>query len=141
MDSNFRLLPEQASTMAPRVDALFWFITGVCVFFTLLIAILLMFFAVRYRRRTEDYYPKPLLGSKTLETLWSVIPLGLTLVIFFWGANVYFDLLRTPHATGERTRDMSRVRGPPCPMHPTTRAPRLPHPRCSRQIFPRPLPA
>ena len=96
MNSNFRLLPEQASTMAPRVDALFWFITGVCVFFTLLIAILLMFFAVRYRRRTEDYYPKPLLGSKTLETMWSVIPLGLTLVIFFWGANVYFDLLRTP---------------------------------------------
>ena len=96
MNDNFRLLPEQASTMAPRVDALFWFITGVCVFFTLLIAILLMYFAVRYRRRTEDYFPKPMLGSKMLETTWSIIPLGLTMVIFFWGANVYFELIRPP---------------------------------------------
>ena len=30
MNTDFRLFPDQASTMAPRVDALFWFILAVC---------------------------------------------------------------------------------------------------------------
>lgn len=96
MNTEFRLLPEQASTMAPRVDALFWFITAVCVFFTLLIAVLLLFFAIRYRRKTEDFFPTPIIGSMWLETMWSVIPLGLALVMFGWGARVYFDIMRPP---------------------------------------------
>ncbi|MFO0841477.1 MAG: cytochrome c oxidase subunit II [Gemmataceae bacterium] len=96
MDTNFHLLPEQASTMAPRVDALFWFVTAVCVVFTLLIATLVVTFAVRYRRRTEDYFPKPVVGSKVLEVAWSAGPLVIVLIIFFWGATLYFDIMRTP---------------------------------------------
>ena len=53
MNDNFRLLPEQASTMAPRVDALFWFIAAVSAFFIVLVALLLLTFAVRYRRRSK----------------------------------------------------------------------------------------
>ena len=37
MGAEFRLFPEQASTMAPRIEALFWFVTGVAIFFTLLL--------------------------------------------------------------------------------------------------------
>jgi cytochrome c oxidase subunit 2 len=96
MSTEFQLLPEQASTMAPRVDALFWFIVSVCAFFTVLIAVLLMFFAVRYRRRTEDYFPKPVVGSRVLEITWSVVPLGLLMVMFLWGANIYLDIFRPP---------------------------------------------
>ena len=96
MNTNFRLFPEQASTMAPRVDALFWFIVAVCTFFTILIAVLLIAFAVRYRRRTEDYFPKPIIGSTVLETTWSVIPLVLLLGMFFWGAGIYLDIFTPP---------------------------------------------
>lgn len=96
MNTDFRLVPEQASTIAPRVDALFWYITAVCVFFTLLIAVLLLFFAVRYRRRREDYFPTPLIGSTKLEVLWTVIPLLIALSMFFWGAWVYLDINRPP---------------------------------------------
>lgn len=96
MNSDFLLMPEQASTMAPRIDALFWFITAVCVFFTLLIAVLLMYFAIKYRRRTEDYFPKPVVGSKVLELFWTGVPLIIVMVIFFWGATLYFDIMRTP---------------------------------------------
>lgn len=96
MNTDFRLLPEQASTMAPRVDALFWFIFAVTAFFTILIAVLLLTFAVRYRRRSEDYFPKPVVGSKVLETAWSVGPLLIAMGIFFWGASLYFDIMRTP---------------------------------------------
>ncbi len=96
MNADFRLLPQQASTMAPRVDALFWFITAICIFFTILVAVLLLTFAIRYRRKTEDYFPKPVVGSKVLEAAWSIGPLALVMVIFFWGASIYFDMMRPP---------------------------------------------
>ncbi len=96
MNTEFRLLPEQASTMAPRIDALFWFITAVCAFFTILIATLVIAFAIRYRRRTEDYFPTPVVGSKALESAWTLIPLFLAMIMFFWGASVYFDIFRVP---------------------------------------------
>lgn len=94
--SGFQLLPEQASTIAPQVDGLFWFISGVSIFFTLLVAVLVITFAIRYRRRSEDYFPKPVVGSAALELLWSGIPLALAMVMFGWGVKVYFDYIRTP---------------------------------------------
>src|SRR4051812_9593975 len=96
MDRQFQLVPEQASTMAPRVDALFYYITGVCVVFAVLIGVTLIYFAVRYRRVREDYFPQPLVGSKVLELTWSIIPLILALSMFFWGLIVFFDQQRTP---------------------------------------------
>jgi cytochrome c oxidase subunit II len=96
MEKQFQLMPEQASTMAPRIDALFWFIVAVCAFFTVLIAILLITFAVRYRRVSEDFFPTPLVGSRILEFTWSGIPLCLVMVMFFWGLFLYFDYARTP---------------------------------------------
>jgi len=51
MWQNLPLFPEQASTLAPRVDALFYFLVAVSLFFGLLIAFLIVYFAVKYRRR------------------------------------------------------------------------------------------
>jgi cytochrome c oxidase subunit 2 len=96
MNTDFHLLPEQASTMAPRVDALFWFIAAFCAFFIVIIAVLLLFFAVRYRRRSEDYFPKPVIGSKVLEITWSAAPLVVLLVIFVWSTSIYLDVFRPP---------------------------------------------
>ncbi len=48
------LFPERASTMAYRVDALYFFLLAVGIFFSILIAGLIVFFAVRYRRREAD---------------------------------------------------------------------------------------
>ena len=45
------LFPEAASTMAGRVDALYFFLLAVSIFFSLLIAGLIVFYAIRYRRR------------------------------------------------------------------------------------------
>lgn len=96
MDRPFTLLPDQASTMAPRIDALFWFITAVTVFFTVAIAIVLMFFAVRYRRVREDFFPTPLVGSRVLELTWSGGPLVIVSIMFVWGLFLYFDYQRPP---------------------------------------------
>jgi cytochrome c oxidase subunit 2 len=96
MNVDFRLFPEQASTLAPGVDALFLFISAISIFFTLVIAVLLLTFAIRYRRVSEDYFPTPIVGSKVLEMAWTIVPLGIVLVIFVWGASLYLDIRRTP---------------------------------------------
>ena len=46
-----QLFPEQASTIAPKVDAVFFFLVAVSGFFTVLIAVLVLYFGIKYRRR------------------------------------------------------------------------------------------
>src|SRR5688500_18573810 len=95
MDPNLRLFPEQASTAAPRVDALYsflWWDTG---FFTLLIFVLIVYFALKYRRRSK-LTPGPVGTSYVLELAYTLIPFIIVMVIFFWGARVYFFIYRPP---------------------------------------------
>jgi len=92
----FPLFPEQASTMAPRVDQLYFFLLGVSVFFATLILILIVTFAVKYRRRSDDERPRPISGNLGLEILWTLVPLSLTLVMFVWGARLYFITFYPP---------------------------------------------
>ncbi len=120
MQSWFPFTPESASTYSGDVDALYFYISGVTVFFTLLISFVIIFFVIKYRRRNPFEIPRPIEGSMKLETLWSVIPLLIAMSIFFWGAKIYFNQYRPPknaievyvvgkqwmwkfqHATGQR---------------------------------------
>ncbi len=90
------LFPEQASTIAPEVDHLLYYLLTVAVFFTLLIFGAIFYFAIRYRRRSERELPHVIHGGLTLEVLWSVIPFGLTMVMFSWGASIFFTESRPP---------------------------------------------
>ena len=92
----FPLFPDQASSVAPRVDALFYFLVGVSVFFATLICILIIVFSIKYRRRSEDEKPPAILGNLGLEILWTVVPLGLTMVMFVWGAKLFFVIYNPP---------------------------------------------
>ncbi len=89
-------LPDQASSIAGSVDGLYAFLVLVTAFFSLLIAFLVVFFAVKYRRRSDDEFPQPIHGSLLLEIVWSVIPLGISMVIFGWGASIFFKESRPP---------------------------------------------
>jgi cytochrome c oxidase subunit 2 len=101
MDKEFRLLPEQASALSGQVDFLFYSLVALSIFFALLIFFLIYIFAVRYRRRSEEEMPKQIPGLIPLELLWSVIPLGLGLIIFTWGAKLYFNAYTPPKDTLE----------------------------------------
>ena len=96
MHSKIPLFPEQASTLAAQVDLLYFFLIGVSLFFGVLIATLLVTFAIRYRRRVGDPVPPAIEGFLALELLWTVIPFGLAMMIFFWGAVIYFEMARPP---------------------------------------------
>jgi cytochrome c oxidase subunit 2 len=91
-----RLFPVQASTFAPDVDHLLYFLLAVAVFFSAVIFCSIFYFAIRYRRRSENELPRAIHGGMALEILWSVIPFGLTMVMFTWGASIYFSESRPP---------------------------------------------
>jgi cytochrome c oxidase subunit 2 len=92
----FQFFPIRASTAAGQVDALFLFMLAVSVFFAGLIFVLVTIFAVKYRRRSDADTPKPILGSLKLELAWTIIPLGIALVMFGWGAWLYLSLSTPP---------------------------------------------
>jgi cytochrome c oxidase subunit 2 len=99
MWSGTPLFPESASSMAGRVDALYFFLLGITAFFSVLIAGLIVFYAVKYRRRSPDSVGKRVHGGFALEITWTVIPLLITMVIFVWGASVFFAMTHPPADT------------------------------------------
>jgi cytochrome c oxidase subunit 2 len=96
MFKNLPFFPEAASTQAGQVDAVFFFMVAVTAFFSLLIAALVVIFAIKYRRKHKDEIGHAIHGSLALELLWTVIPFAIAMVMFAWGAKVFFDLTRPP---------------------------------------------
>lgn len=102
------IYPEQASTLAGEVDALYTFLVLLSIVFGVGIAVALMFFAVKYRRRSADDRPELIHGSMTLELVWSLGPLVIVMGIFVWGATLFYKMQRPPkdameiHVVGKR---------------------------------------
>ncbi len=93
--------PESASTIASHVDALYAFLVLTSAFFSLLIAFLVVFFAIKYRKREAPQLPPDTNiaghgGGLILEIVWTVIPLGLSMIMFVWGASIFFTESRPP---------------------------------------------
>src|ERR1700744_3293128 len=98
-EKSFQLFPEAASSIAGQVDGLYAYLVLISAFFSLLIAFLVVFFAIKYRRRNNEI-PAPVdehsIGGMVLEIVWSIIPLGLSMVMFAWGASIFFTESRPP---------------------------------------------
>ena len=99
MWSGTPLFPEEASTIAGRVDALYFFLIAITVFFSVLIAGLIVYYAVRYRRRSPEAVGEAVHGAMALEITWTVIPFVIVMVVFVWSASVYFAIQRPPDET------------------------------------------
>jgi cytochrome c oxidase subunit 2 len=93
------LFPESASTIAGRVDALYFFLLAISVFFSLLIAGLIVYYAVKFHRRDPAAIGAQVQGGLALELTWTIVPFLITMVIFVWGASVYFAMARPPDET------------------------------------------
>jgi cytochrome c oxidase subunit 2 len=99
MGTGTPLFPEQASTMASRVDNLYFFLLAISVFFSLLIAGLIVYYAVKFHRKHPDAVGATVHGGMVLELTWTIVPFLITMVIFVWGASVYFAMARPPEET------------------------------------------
>ena len=102
MNSSFRVIPEQASQHAATVDRLTLYMLLLSVFFTLLIAMLVVYFVLKYRRRAPLQHGSPQETKKeeshglALEITWTVIPLILVTIMFFAGARVFIRSQQPP---------------------------------------------
>jgi cytochrome c oxidase subunit 2 len=97
MDYDFRIFPDQASTVAPRVDALYLYLLIVGCVFTVLIFLAIVFLAFYYRRGANRHRARSHSGKVwMLEVTWITIPLILAMVMFAWGADVYFEIETPP---------------------------------------------
>jgi cytochrome c oxidase subunit 2 len=96
MLAEITLFPDQASTAATRVDALLFFLLGTSTFFVLLIFGVIIYFCIKYRRRSPDERPPRIRGSLRLELFWTAIPLVIAMGAFAWGVQVYFYIIQPP---------------------------------------------
>jgi len=108
--ANAYALGEAASRTTVQVDALFLFITLVSLFFFLLVEGLLIYFAIKYRRKkgAEPAATPDIRGNLLLESIWIVIPSLVVAAFFYYGYRVFRDI-RTPssgatdiHAVGRQ---------------------------------------
>lgn len=106
--NDFPLFPESASSVAPLVDGLYLFLVAICGAVSLLIWIVIFFFAIKYRRRPDNELAQEQEPPAALEMTWIVVPTIIFIGIFVAGAVVFFRMNRTPanaieiYATGRQ---------------------------------------
>jgi cytochrome c oxidase subunit 2 len=83
-----------ASRSTGQIDAVFIFIAVVSLFFFLLVEGLLIYFAVRYRRKkaSEDLATSDVTSNFILEVVWVLIPSLVVIAFFTYGYMVYRDV-------------------------------------------------
>jgi cytochrome c oxidase subunit 2 len=86
--------------MSGKVDALYIFLLLVSFTMTGLIFLMVGIFAVRFRKRPGQK-AEQIEGSTFLELTWSIIPFGVMMIFFVWGALIYFRERTPPQNTAE----------------------------------------
>jgi len=100
MFDNFPLWPAGASSHALPVDLLYIFLVALSAVMTLAIFATIAVFGMKYRRR-HGREAHQIEGSLILEIAWSIIPMGIFIVIFGWGAVIYFHQRTPPRDSSE----------------------------------------
>ncbi len=96
-------MPDGLSTLAPNVDSLFYFVTWVSSILFFGVVIAMIYFAIRYRRRSPEDIPTPVEESQLLEITWIVLPTILVLITFNWGFKGFIKLNVSPPDSYEIT--------------------------------------
>src|ERR1700733_12378029 len=93
--THFALFPPEASKIAPEMDALYFFMALVSLVGLTLVILLVTGFSILYNKKRHPVAVQ-IEGSTLLEATWTIIPLGLFLVMFVWGALLYFRIYTPP---------------------------------------------
>ncbi|HZB88989.1 MAG TPA: cytochrome c oxidase subunit II [Terracidiphilus sp.] len=93
--TNFALFPPEASKIAPQMDALYFFMVLVSLIGLALVILLIATFSILYSKKRHPVAVQ-IEGSTLLEATWTIIPLGLFLIMFVWGALIYFRVYTPP---------------------------------------------
>jgi len=93
--------PPVASSIAEGVDQLYLLLTGITLFFSVLIFSIIFYFMIKYRRRSETEVPPEVHSSLFLELAWTIIPSLICVVLFVWSSSLYIRNARPPASSTE----------------------------------------
>jgi cytochrome c oxidase subunit II len=93
--TNFALFPPEASKIAPQMDALIFFMVLVSLIGLTIVVLLIIGFSILYHKRRHPIAVQ-IEGSTRLELTWTIIPLILFMVMWAWGARIYFRVFTPP---------------------------------------------
>lgn len=85
----------EASNFVYGVDKAFYIILGIAFFFLIGITALMVYFIIKYNKKRN---PKPtqIKDNMLLETTWTIVPLILVLLMFYYGYIYFLPLRKVP---------------------------------------------
>jgi len=97
-EKSFQFWPDLASNFAFDVDLLYGFLLLVTAFFSVLICTMVIGFALYYRRGRKVNRK---LGhhSNFTEVIWASVPFVLVMIMFVWGAALFYKMQTPPENT------------------------------------------
>ena len=93
--------PPAASTIADSVDQLYYLLSGITIFFTVLIFSIIFYFMLKYRRKSPNESGIETHTPMSLELTWTIIPSLICVVLFVWSSSLYVRNGRPPQASNE----------------------------------------
>lgn len=88
--------PEQGTHIAKQVDNLYGFLITVSFISCAILIGGMIYFVLKYKRKTPNDKTAYITHDTRLEVLWSVIPLIIFLVVFAWGWKIYHEMREMP---------------------------------------------
>jgi cytochrome c oxidase subunit II len=108
LQSGFELLatqmpfqPPSASSIASNIDQLYYLLSGITAFFTVLIFSIIFVFMIKYRRRSPGESGVETHTPLAVELTWTIIPSLICVVLFVWSSSLYVRNGRPPAASTE----------------------------------------
>ncbi len=101
-------MPTQGTEIAKSVDNLYGFLLVISLVSCVIVIGGMIYFAIKYKRKSVSDKTAYITHDTRLEILWSVIPLILFLFVFAWGWMIYHDMRAMPkdaleiHVTGKQ---------------------------------------
>jgi cytochrome c oxidase subunit 2 len=91
-----KFMPLAVTDIAKQVDSLYMFLLVSSLISCVILLGGMLYFVIKYRRKTEDQKTAYITHNATLEFLWSFIPFVIFMVVFAWGWIIYHDMRVAP---------------------------------------------
>lgn len=89
-------MPIQATEIAQKVDALYGFLLAVSFISCVLVIGGFIYFAYKYRRKSDNDKTAYITHNNVLEFTWSFVPFLIFMAVFAWGWAIYHDMRKMP---------------------------------------------
>src|SRR4051812_17909912 len=86
---DYAQMPHPMSTIAEQTDQAYYFTLWFCIGFFILVVGAMIYFAIKYKRKSDDERTSPVDHNFKLEVIWSFVPSALLVVLFWMGLRGY----------------------------------------------------